>query len=62
MYCTHCGNQLDDNAKFCSGCGTSFATTSAGSAKVRDWDLHVRVLGWLVIVHAATTALLDGGP
>jgi hypothetical protein len=58
MYCTHCGNQLDDNAKFCSSCGTSFSNTSTGSAKARDWDLHVRVLGWLVIVHAATTALL----
>ena len=56
MYCTHCGNQLEDSAKFCSGCGTSFAET--GVVKARDWDLHVRVLGWLVIFHAATTALI----
>jgi len=23
MYCTHCGNQLKKNAKFCSACGTA---------------------------------------
>jgi uncharacterized membrane protein YvbJ len=22
MYCTHCGNELSDNAKFCNQCGT----------------------------------------
>jgi len=22
MFCSNCGKQLDDNAKFCSGCGT----------------------------------------
>ena len=56
MYCTNCGNQLEDSAKFCSGCGTSFG--EAGVEKTRDWDLHVKVLGWLVIAHAATTALI----
>lgn len=58
MFCTACGNQLDDNAKFCSGCGVEFAETPALAARAHDWDLHVRVLGWLVIAHAATTALI----
>jgi hypothetical protein len=34
---------------------------------MRDWDLHVKVLGWLVIAHAALTAFIGlvvmvGGP
>jgi hypothetical protein len=26
--------------------------------KPRDWDLHVKVLGWLVLAHAALTGLI----
>ncbi len=29
MFCSHCGNNLDNNAKFCDGCG---APTGAGNA------------------------------
>ena len=29
MYCKNCGKQIDDNAKFCDGCGTP-ATESNG--------------------------------
>lgn len=29
MYCTHCGNQLKKNAKFCSSCGTAVKSKSA---------------------------------
>ena len=58
MYCTNCGIDLGENAKFCSKCGDSLATVSPVPAKSRDWDLHVSVLGWLVIAHAAMTGLI----
>ena len=54
MYCTTCGIDLGPTAKFCSSCGTSLAAASTTSPiKSRDWDLHINVLGWLVIAHAA---------
>lgn len=32
MFCPQCGKQLPDNAKFCSGCGHSFAQTQTPQA------------------------------
>lgn len=58
MHCTHCGLELDANARFCSSCGNSLATAALVPKKVRDWDLHVSVLGWLVIAHAAMTGAI----
>lgn len=58
MHCTHCGVELGADARFCSSCGTSLAGAAAVSTKARDWDLHVRILGWLVIAHAAMTGLI----
>jgi len=55
VYCANCGIDLGPSANFCSSCGKSLAgaTTAPASVKARDWDLHVQVLGWLVIAHAA---------
>jgi hypothetical protein len=53
VYCTNCGIDLGASAKFCSACGNSLVVAAAIPAKARDWDLHVQVLGWLVIAHAA---------
>lgn len=58
MYCTKCGIELGGNANFCSKCGDSLATAHPVSPKARDWNLHVSVLGWLVIAHAAMTGLI----
>lgn len=58
MHCTHCGLQLDANARFCSSCGKPLADAAPVPAKVRDWDFHVSVLGWLVIAHAAMTGAI----
>jgi hypothetical protein len=57
VYCTSCGVQLSDDAKFCSGCGIVLGSASA-PPRTRDWDFHVSVLGWLVIAHAAMTGLI----
>jgi hypothetical protein len=53
VYCTNCGIDLGPAARFCSGCGTLLAEAPVRSVKKRDWDLHVNVLGWLIIAHAA---------
>lgn len=58
MYCTHCSNELDANASFCSSCGTPTPNPSRSPVKERDWSLHVSILGWLVIAHAALTGLI----
>ena len=57
MYCTNCGIDLGPAAKFCSACGNPLAV-QATTVKARDWDLHVNVLGWLVIAHAALVGAL----
>lgn len=37
-YCTSCGNPLDDNAKFCSVCGTATATQTESQPKQERKD------------------------
>ena len=60
MHCTHCGSELISNARFCSSCGIALAEVQPATPAVRtrDWDLHISVLGWLVIAHAAVTGLI----
>jgi hypothetical protein len=54
VYCTTCGIDLGASARFCSSCGKSLADSSATApVKARDWDLHINVLGWLIIAHSA---------
>jgi len=60
VHCTHCGFELDSNASFCSSYGSAIgeALPATAPVKARDWDLHVSVLGWIMIAHAAITALI----
>jgi hypothetical protein len=60
VHCTHCGLELDSNARFCSSCGSAVgeALPATAPVKVRDWDFHVSVLGWIMIAHAAITGLI----
>jgi len=58
VYCTNCGIDLGPAAKFCSTCGNSLAEAPPAPLKVRDWDFHVNVLGWLVIAHAAMVGFI----
>ncbi|HET9216285.1 MAG TPA: zinc-ribbon domain-containing protein [Terriglobia bacterium] len=60
MHCTQCGVELVPDAKFCSGCGFALGGPQPAPpvVRTRDWDLHVSVLGWLIIAHAAVTGLL----
>jgi len=37
MFCSKCGNQMPDGAKFCSACGAEFATAEeAGSEETAN--------------------------
>ena len=59
MHCTNCGVELVPNARFCSSCGLGVGAVQPPRViGGRDWDLHISIVGWLVIAHAALTGLL----
>ncbi|MBW4575565.1 MAG: protein kinase [Aphanothece sp. CMT-3BRIN-NPC111] len=52
IFCTHCGRQNPDGARFCSGCGSSLSEANTGPAtalrpgtKLRDRYIILRLLG-----------------
>jgi hypothetical protein len=59
MFCTECGNEVEQHARFCSKCGrevtaaaraaTQPAARPAAPVKQRDMSMHVNILGWLLI-------------
>ncbi len=36
MFCSHCGKELDDASKFCSGCGASLSNIQVSAPKKND--------------------------
>jgi hypothetical protein len=67
MFCTQCGNEIEQHARFCSKCGQEM-TASAASPTVaassmppkkveRDMDMHINILGWLLIGSGIFTAM-----
>jgi hypothetical protein len=57
---------MNAGERFCSRCGTDSAVKSAPSSApppmtrglaVRDWDMHVKVLGWTFIISAMLMAV-----
>jgi hypothetical protein len=61
VHCNHCGVELGANAMFCSNCGNALGALgdpAPAPAKSHDWELHISILGWLVIAHAALTAVI----
>jgi zinc-ribbon domain len=57
MFCTNCGNTVEDHARFCSKCGKEIvvaASTAPGAApaprKRHDMGMHVHILGWTFVV------------
>ena len=58
MFCTQCGNEVQQHAQFCSKCGQAVAAAAAAPAnapapaaqqKPRDMDMHINILGWLLV-------------
>lgn len=53
MFCTNCGNEVEQVARFCSKCGHA-VTPAAPSGEVRqkqqhDMKMHINILGWLFV-------------
>jgi zinc ribbon protein len=65
MFCTQCGNEVEQHARFCSKCGHEATTPSATPLappvqqvnRPRDMDMHINILGWLLIGSGILTAI-----
>ena len=63
MFCTQCGNEVEQHARFCSKCGheaTAPATTPAPAQPKKaehDMNMHINILGWLLIGSAILTGI-----
>ena len=68
MFCTQCGNEVEQHARFCSKCGHEVST--AGTAAIasppvamqpkkteHDMGMHINILGWLLIGSGILTAI-----
>jgi hypothetical protein len=58
MFCTQCGNEVEQHAQFCSKCGQAVTAKAAAAApapattaqkKPHDMDMHINILGWLLV-------------
>ena len=58
MFCIHCGSDMEQHARFCSKCGKEAAPAAVTQKAPHDWNMHVNVLGWLLIGSAVLTGLL----
>src|SRR5437899_10536384 len=53
MFCTQCGSEIEQHARFCSKCGHE-----AAQKLQRDMELHINILGWLLIGSGILTGIL----
>src|SRR6058998_3457905 len=66
MFCTQCGNEVEQHAQFCSKCGLAVPAAAAPAAqpsatpqkKAHDMDLHINILGWLLVGNGILTGVL----
>jgi hypothetical protein len=65
MFCTQCGNEIQQHAQFCSKCGQAAAaaappasTSAVPQRKPHDMDMHINILGWLLVGSGILTGLL----
>ncbi len=50
MFCTNCGNDVEQVARFCSKCGREVvAPAQTPQKQAHDMDMHVKILGWLFV-------------
>jgi hypothetical protein len=66
MFCTNCGNEVEQHARYCSKCGqdlTALASAAPAAATVRpkttprDMNMHINILGWLLIGSGILTGI-----
>jgi hypothetical protein len=70
MFCTSCGNAIEQYAKFCSRCGHEIAaepgqgpalqmpSPPAPAKKPHDMQMHITILAWLFIGSGILTGLI----
>jgi predicted nucleic acid-binding Zn ribbon protein len=50
MFCTNCGNEVEQHARFCSKCGREVMPASqAQQARRHDMSMHINILGWMFV-------------
>jgi len=50
MFCTNCGNEVEQYARFCSKCGREVAPAAQPPQKQQhDMNMHINILGWLFV-------------
>jgi hypothetical protein len=65
MNCAHCQNEMQPHERFCSKCGADSVAERAPASvpaaskppAARDWDTHVKVLAWILIISAIFMAV-----
>lgn len=65
MFCTNCGNEVEQHARFCSKCGKEAAGVAASAviaparSKTTEHDMamHINILGWLLVGSGILTAM-----
>src|SRR5437870_582835 len=66
MFCTQCGNEVEQHAQFCSKCGQAVTAAAAAAVqtppptaqkKRRDMDMHINILGWLLVGSGVLTGM-----
>lgn len=67
MFCTHCGNEIEQHANFCSKCGQQIVGPAPVQAPQQgqptkkaphDMQMHITILGWLFIGSGILTGLI----
>ena len=59
MFCTNCGQELPDDARFCSQCGTEFNKKNVKrfENEAHNYDVISRINAWLEEVHPRITEI-----
>ena len=69
MFCTQCGNEVEQHARFCSKCGYEVSAAARTTTQVpaplpaavqprqHDMNMHITILAWLLIGSAVLTGM-----
>src|SRR2546425_4403864 len=57
MFCTQCGNAVEQQARFCSKCGKDLTPALVNQQSKRDMSMHINILGWLLVGSAILTGI-----
>jgi hypothetical protein len=68
MFCTNCGSDVEQHARFCSKCGQEVTPSAAAAPSMQsqmpvrtsehDMNMHITILAWLLIGNAILTGIV----